>query len=272
MRDILVKPTIRDFVKKYEIWLFLALAPLFNTVVTYAYSKGIIDAVAYSLGRFYVLMLLLICVVTYNKGIEGVKDLFRPMLVWKIHPKWYLFSLLFSFTICAITLLIKSVNYEIEYASLITPYFPSLKMSALVLKSAFMGEVVWVSYAIRELSKMIKPFYASQIIGFFWTVWWLPSVFFNAGIIDNLPVWSLTLNMLGAAGMCAIVYGKTKSGICVCLLQFMMNMSVLMLPVSPATGGNQTYSTYAVIYFIAMLGFMYFMNPAKNFKTIKGTL
>src|SRR5690606_22436718 len=139
----------------------------------------------------------------------------------------------------------------------------------LVLKSAFMGEVVWVSYAIRELSKRITPFYASPIIGILWTVWWLPSVSFNAGIIDNLPIWSLTLNMLGAAGMCAIVYGKTKSGICVCLLQFMMNMSVLMLPVSPAVGGIQTYSTYAVIYFIAMLGITYFVNPTKNPTAIK---
>ena len=263
---------MRDFIKKYEIWLFLALAPLVNTVVAYAYSIGIIGYTTYNFGRFYALMLLLICMVMFTKGVEGVKDLFRPMLVWKIHPKWYLFSLLFPFVICAITLLIKSVYYQIEYASLLTFNFPSLWDSLLVLKMAFMGEVVWVSYAIRELSKTIKPFYASQIIGFFWAGWWVPSVLLNVGVITDLPIWSLTFNMMGAAGMCAVVYGKTKSGICVCILQFMLNLSLLTLPVSPSVGGIYTYSAFGIIYFVVMLGFMYFMNPPKNFETTKAPL
>ncbi|GGC29993.1 hypothetical protein GCM10011386_22500 [Parapedobacter defluvii] len=263
---------MRDFIKKYEIWLFLTLAPLVNVVVSYAYSKGIISIDVYRLGRFYALMLLLVCVVMFTKGTEGIKDLFRPMSAWKVHPKWYLFSLLFPFVICAITLLIKSVYQGIEYASLLKFNFPPLGSSLFILNMAFMGEVVWVSYAIRELSKTIKPFYASQIIGLFWTGWWLPSVILNAGVIPNLPIWSLAFNMLGASGMCAVVYGKTKSGICVCILQFMLNLSLVTLPVSPSLGGILTYSVFGVIYFVVMLGFMYLMNPAKNFKTVKGTL
>lgn len=255
---------MKYFIKKQEVWIFLMLAPLLNAVITYASSKGIIGGSAYQHGRFFALLSLLICVVAYTKGIEGVKNLFRPMLIWKINPKWYLFSLLFSLTVCAFALLLKSFYYGIDYSSLMKFDFPPLRISIMLLAWAFMGEVVWVSYAIRELSKTLKPFYASQIIGFFWTCWWLPSVIIDVGVISDLPLWALLLNMMGAAGMCAIVYRKTKSGICVWILQFMLNMSLLILPVSPTVGGAPTYQAFAVLYYIAMAGFMYFMSPASE--------
>ncbi|WP_257670507.1 hypothetical protein [Parapedobacter tibetensis] len=257
---------MRDFITKYEVWVFLALAPLLNTVITYANSKGIISDSVYGHGRFYALLLSLVCLITFTRGVRGVKDLFRPMLVWKINPKWYLFSLLFALTICALTLLLKSLYYGIDYSSLMKFNFPSIRYAFVLLTWAFMGEVVWVSYAIRELSKTLNSFYASQIIGFFWTCWWLPSVLINAGVIPDLPLWPLLLNMLGVAGMCAVVYGKTKSGLCVWLLQFMLNMSMLALPVSPTTGGIPTYKAFAVLYFVTMLCFMYVINPAKKLK------
>tara|TARA_R110001592_G_scaffold184808_1_gene428604 strand:+ start:242 stop:586 length:345 start_codon:yes stop_codon:yes gene_type:complete len=100
-----------DFLKKYEIWIFLVLAPTLNLVITYAKSKGIIDFFPYTNGRFYALMFLLLFIVKITKGNEGIKNLFRPMLVWKIHPKWYLFSLLFAFTIGLLTLLIKALYH-----------------------------------------------------------------------------------------------------------------------------------------------------------------
>lgn len=258
---------MRDFIKKNDIWIFLILAPLLNALMTYANSKGIIHGFVYTHGRFYALLLLLVSIILYSKGKKGIKDVFKPMLIWKIHPKWYVFSLLFSLTVAAITLFFKSIYYGVEFTSLLKFNFPSLKSSFFLLTWAFMGEVVWVSYAIRELSKKTKPFFASQIVGFFWTLWWIPSIYVNEGVILDLPFWPVFLNMMGAAGMCAVIYAKTKSGICVWILQWMVNMSILILPVSPTLGGIPTYSAFAVLYFLAMLGFMYYMNPIKTYNT-----
>jgi hypothetical protein len=255
---------MRDFIKKYDIWIFLVLAPLLNTVMTYLNSEEIIYGFVYTHGRFYVLLLLLVLIVTISQGFHGVKKVFKPMLIWKIHPKWYLFSLFFSLTVASFTLLLKSLYYEIDYSSLFVLNFPSLRSSFFLLTWAFLGEVVWVSYAIRELSKIMKPFYASQIVGFVWALWWVPSVYINEGVILDLPLWPVFLNMMGAAGMCAVVYAKTKSGICVWILQWMVNMSILILPVSPIMGGVPTYSTFAFLYFTIMLVFMYFMNPNRS--------
>lgn len=257
---------MKEFVKKYEIWIFLVLAPLINTLMTLANSKGIIKGFVYTHGRFYVLLSLLICIVGYTRGKEGIKDMLKPMLNWKVKPMWFIFSLFFALTIAALTLVLKDFYLGSEYSMPLKLNFgaTTLRSTFFLLTWAFLGEVVWVSYAVRQLSKVTKPFYASQVIGFFWTLWWLPSVFINTGVIIDLPVWPLLLNMLGAAGMCTIVYEKTKSGICVWILQFMMNMSVILLPVSPKIGGIPTYETYAVLYFLTMLCFMYF-----NKKTIR---
>lgn len=253
---------MRAFIKKYEVWCFLSVVPLLNTVITYANSKGIIQGYAYQHGRFFALMSFLICLVAFTKGIRGVKDLFKPMLVFKVNPKWYLFSLLFAMTIGATVLLVKSFYLGMDYSSLLKFDFPPLSIAFMLLTWAFMGEVVWVSYAIRELSKKVNFFYASQITGIIWTCWWMPSVLINVGVIEDLPIWALLLNMMGAAGMCAFIYLKTKSGICVWLLQYMLNMSLLILPISPNTGGLPTYQLFSVLYFLTMLGLMYFMNPA----------
>ncbi|MGB6153904.1 MAG: CPBP family glutamic-type intramembrane protease [Pricia sp.] len=253
----------KDYIKRYEIWVFLMSAPILNTLITYTSSLGYISEFIYGHGRFYALLFLLFCIVGYTKGTEGLLNLFRPMLRWKVHPKWYLFSLLFALVIATITLLLKAKYLGEGHSTYLTLQFPSARNSFFILTWAFLGEVVWISYAVRELSKIMNPFYASQIIGIFWTLWWVPSVYINVGVIEDLPLWPLFLNMMGAAGMCTFVYEKTKSGLCVLLLQYMLNMSILLLPVSPLGGGIPTYSTFAVLYFLTMLVFMYFRSPRK---------
>ncbi|HNQ27164.1 MAG TPA: hypothetical protein PKL92_04525 [Aquaticitalea sp.] len=257
---------MKDFIKKYDIWVFLVLAPLFNFIMTYMNNKGIIYGFVYSHGRFYLLLGLLVFIVMISKGVQGVKDVFKPMTKWKINPLWYVFALTFSLSLAAFVLLLKSYYYNIEYASLLIFDFPPLKNSFFLLTWAFMGEVVWVSYAIRELSKTFKPFIASQIVGFVWALWWVPSIIINEGVIFDLPIWPTFMIMMGAAGMCAVVYAQTKSGVCVWVLQWMLNMSLLILPVAPTTGGVPTYEVFTAVYFVVMLVFMYFLNPIKTMK------
>jgi len=260
---------MKKFIKEYEIWIFLVLAPLFNTIFVYSKIQGLIPDFAYSHGRFYLLLLLLLFIVRYTKGKKGIKDIFKPMKNWKINPVWYLFSFLFALTIGSITLLIKSFYTDTDYASMYVINIPLLKQTFNILVWAFVGEVVWVSYSVRELAKKTSLFYASQIVGVFWTLWWIPVVYLNVSVITDLPVWALLLNMMGAAGMCAYVYGNTKSGTCVWVLQFMLNMSLVILPVSPAVGGAATYTIFSILYFFTMLGFMYFMNTEMKLKVVK---
>lgn len=262
---------MRDFIRKHELWIFLIFGPIVNVFYVYARYLELVPKSIYNNGRFCLLLFFLICLVLYTRGIEGVKDIFRPMFKWRVHPKWYLFSILFAFIIGGFTLVLKGIysgDGATEYLKLNFGVLTKRGVVALFVW-AFLGEVVWVSYCIRELSKIIKPFYSSQIIGLVWTLWWIPIVILGEGVLPGIPVGSLAIFMLGIAGMCTVVYRYTKSGICVLLLQFALNIALNALSISPSTGGVPTFTAFAIVYFLTMLGFMYFMSPLTNVKTIK---
>tara|TARA_R110000765_G_scaffold168384_3_gene273416 strand:+ start:39311 stop:40144 length:834 start_codon:yes stop_codon:yes gene_type:complete len=255
-----------EFIKKYEIWVFLVIGPIINALFVYARIQGIIPRFLYIHGRFCVLLLVLLAIVKFTKGNEGIKDIFRPMLKWKVNPKWYLFSLLFAMSVGSITLIFKGLLYESDIFSFLHFDFAgqTLKGCLVLLIWAFLGEVVWVSYCVRELSKIVKPFYASLLVGLFWTLWWIPIIYHGEGILPGIPIGPLSIFMMGIAGMCAVVYGRTKSGVVVLVMQFMVNMTLNILSVSPTKGGVPTFTAFAITYFLTMLIFMYFMNPNKR--------
>ncbi|MFD2917697.1 hypothetical protein [Psychroserpens luteus] len=262
---------MKGFIKKNEIWVFLALGPIINAFFVYARYRGLVPQPLYNTGRFCVLLLFLICLVLYTRGVKGVIDIFRPMLNWKVSPKWYLFSFVFAFTVGLFTLSLKGICSGNEYTTFLKPDFTvfGLRSVLALFVWAFLGEVVWVSYCIRELSKITKPFYASQIVGLVWTLWWIPIILLGEGVLPGIPIVSLGIFMLGIAGMCTVVYGNSKSGICVLILQFMVNITLNALSLSPSTGGVPTFTGYAIVYFLTMLVFMYFMNPIKKINQYK---
>ncbi len=262
---------MREFIKKNELWIFLIFGPIVNVFYVYARSLELIPKSIYNNGRFCLLLFFLICLVKYTRGNEGIKDIFKPMLNWKVHPKWYLFSLLFAFIVGGFTLLLKGLYSGENYMAYLKLNFGVMtKRGVLALFVwAFLGEVVWVSYCIRELSKVIKPFYASQIIGLVWTLWWIPIIILGEGVLPGIPVVSLAIFMLGIAGMCTIVYRFTKSGIIVLILQFALNISLNALSISPSTGGVATFTAFAILYFITMIAIMYFTSPLKKVNVLK---
>ncbi|MFY7905509.1 MAG: hypothetical protein ACOVO0_05170, partial [Burkholderiaceae bacterium] len=77
-------------------------------------------------------------------------------------------------------------------------------------------------------------------------------VIISVGVIPDLPLDALLVNMLGVAAMCGFVYSHTKSGLAVLTLQLSLNSSLLIFPVVPDSGGVATYWLFAVVYFIAV--------------------
>ena len=72
---------------------------------------------------------------------------------------------------------------------------------------------------------------------------------------------------MGTAGMCALIYDKTKSGTCVLTLQYMLNLTLAALPITPTNGGAPTYTGFAVVYLIGMLSLTYILNRKKARQT-----
>lgn len=238
--------------QKYEVWVFLGLIIVANTLFVSGIVFDVLPKGLYSYGRFALLGALLLGVVLTARGLTGVDDLLRPMLECRRPLGWYLFVLLWTPAICALILLARLALGATgpEFAtnfSLVTR--PTVLL--ILFFSSFVGEMVWISYSVRRLSIQFTPFVSALIVGAFWTAWWLPMAIYNFGIIPDLPLVALLFNQVGVAVAGAFVYMHTKSGFLVLCLQVVFNTTILVLPMTPNVGGVTTYWIFAITYFIA---------------------
>lgn len=236
-----------------EVWIFLCLIVLVNVAFVCGIHYELLSHRFYVLGRFALLGGTLATVVMTFRGWSGVMDLLRPMLVWRVSPAWFLFALAWAPTLCVVFLLNKGW-FTGTHALL--PNFETVAMPKImitVLIASFVGEIVWVSYAIGKLSKRFTTLVACLIVGTFWTAWWTPIVILKIGVIPELPIGGLLVSMWGVAAICGFVYAKTRSGLVVLVLQATFNSSLLVFPVTPTTGGIPTFWAFSAFYLIVGL-------------------
>lgn len=255
--------------RKYEVWVFLVMIVVVNGLFVSGIGLEILPKGLYQNGRFVLLGGLLAGIVIMARGWTGIVDLLRPMLEWRRPVYWYAFVLLWNPIIC---LVILAAIYALNRNAMpdFSPNFAiAVRPSVLktVLISSFIGEIVWISYAIRRLSGQFTPYVSALIVGAVWTAWWLPMAIYNIGIIPNLPLGGLLINQIGVAAMCTFVYMHTKSGFLVLCLQLMFNITILVLPMTPNVGGVTTYWIFAISYFIAALLLFVAFGPKPLFRT-----
>lgn len=257
-----------SLLRKYEVWWFLGLIIVANTLFMTGIHFETLPQRLYSNGRFALLAGLLGGIVLAARGWPGIVDLLRPMLQWRRSLGWYGFAFLWNPVIC---LLVLAALYALN-SSAMPDFSPNFAIATrpdvvrTVLISSFIGEIVWISYAIRRLSTArFTPYVCALIVGAVWTAWWLPMAFYNIGVVPDLPPGALLINQIGIAAMCTFVYMHTKSGLLVLCLQLTFNFTILVLPVTPAVGGVTTYWVFAATYFTASLLLFMIFGPKPLF-------
>lgn len=245
----------REFVRRHEVVIALCLIVVVNALFVGGIAAKLLPDRLYYLGRFLLLGSVLGGVVLVGSGIRGILDLLKPMTRWRISPGWYLLAFLWPGFIGILTLAGKGLLTGSGLAGISWDFSVISEPNVIrtVLIGAFIGEIVWVSYAIRKLSARFTPFVGSQIVGTVWTLWWMPMVILDVGVIPGIPPLSLFLSMLGIAAMCSFIYSHTRSGIAVLILQVMVNSSALIFPVIPTTGGIPTFVAYSAVYYVCVL-------------------
>ena len=256
-----------SLLRKYEVWWFLGLIVVVNALFVSGIGFDILSQRLYPMGRFALLAGVLGGIVLLSRGWAGIVDLLRPMLQWHRPLGWYLFAFLWNPAVC---LLVLTGLYALNRSAM--PEF-SLNFAIVtrpdvfrsVLIGSFIGEIVWISYAVRRLSTSFTPYVSALIVGAVWTAWWVPMVFYNVGVVPDLPIAALLFNQMGIAAMCTFVYMHTKSGLLVLCLQVTFNFTILALPITPAVGGFTTYWTFAMTYFTSALLLFVIFGPKPLF-------
>lgn len=243
------------FLRKYEVWCLLGLIILINAIFVTCIVWDILPKRLYNFGRFLLLGVVLFGGVFLARGWDGVKGLVTPMLKWRRSPLWYLGALFVNAVICGLFLAVKGAVLGTGVFD-IGVTFDLVRRPHVLLTvgiGSFIGEIVWISYAVTRLSKQVTSFEAALIVGAVWTAWWMPMVIYNFGVIPNLPFGALLINQTGIALICTLVYIRSQSGLVVLCMQMMFNLTVLAFPVTPLAGGVGTYWAFAGTYFCAAL-------------------
>jgi membrane protease YdiL (CAAX protease family) len=246
-----------------EVWTALVLIVVVNVVFIWAIHNDVLPDRLYNKGRFLLLGLTLASVVFLFRRWQALADLLRPLSVWRISPGWILLAALWAPSICMLAYGIHSLTkganerpFVLDFGAIGNP-----SVALTVLLGAFVGEMVWVSYSIARLARYASVAVASLVVALFWTAWWVPIVKINVGVVPDLPLAPLIINMLGVALMCGFFYAKTNSGIPVLILQTVLNSSLLVFPVAPATGGVPIYWTFSLTYLAAAIAMHVLFGP-----------
>ncbi len=255
--------SFREFVRRYEVVIALCLIVVNNALFVGGIYSGILPYKLYYFGRFLLLGTSLGVVILVGSGWKGILDLLRPMLQWRLSPWWYLLAFTWPTLISVLVLTGKGMitgnglsEVTVDFSVVTHP-----AVAKTILIGSFIGEIVWVSYAIRHFSGKFTPFIGSQIVGVVWTLWWMPMVLLNVGVFPGLPPLALLFSVLGVAAMCSFIYSHTKSGIVVLVLQMMVNTTALIFPVIPSSGGIPTYFAFAGVYYGCVLLLYFFFGP-----------
>ena len=257
---------LNDVWRKREVWIFLCLIVVVNSLFIGAISSGLLPFRLYNVGRFLLLGLTLASVVFAFRRLQGLRELVRSLSVWRVNPLWYVLALFWAPSLATLFLAAKSLVTGTNAFEALT-YALVLRPSVMrtVIIASFIGEIVWVAYSIGTLSKRFGTLAGSLIVGSFWTLWWVPMALFSRGIIPELPILPLFVSMLGIATMCGFVYLSSRSGPAVLLLQIMVNTSFLIFPVVPTSGGTPTYLAFSATYLLASLTLFVLFGPRPLF-------
>lgn len=250
-----------------ETWAVLAAIVLSNVLFVELVSSGLIEMRYYHLGRFLLLGAVLALGVFAFRGWKAPFELLKPLTVWRVHPGWFLLALAWPQTIAALVLVGKGVlsgtGLSAVTATLDVAFNPPVFKGVFV--GAFVGEIVWVGYALARFSRATTILVSSVIVGAFWAAWWVPIVVIGIGVIPDLPVTGLFVAQIAMAIMCGFVYAHTKSGWVVFTLQLSANSALLIFPVSPTTGGIPTFLSFGALYLLGAVALHAVFGPRPLF-------
>ena len=155
-------------------------------------------------------------------GKEGLRQLFRPLRLWRVHVGWYAFALFFNVAVFFAARLVDGVlgrSYEVV-SPLVAVYGAQAAMMVpfiilFALPGSFAEELGWRGFAQPRLQERRGALVASLIIGLVWGLWHIPTmIYFGELGASDYPGWLWpVLNMLPTAVLYGWLYNNTRGSL-----------------------------------------------------------
>jgi len=173
------------------------------------------------------------------EGSAGLRALLRPLFLWQVGARWYLFAVSYMAAIKVAA----AIGYRVAMGE--WPRFGPeawyIMIAATVISTPVQAgeEIGWRGYALPRLAARIGLVRGSVLLGAVWACWHLP-LFFIPGADktgQSIPVYILQVTALSVA--MAWLYGHTKGSLLlVMLLHAAVNNTKDIVPSAVAGATN----------------------------------
>jgi len=201
-----------NLIRKQSLIFFILLTLLISWLPWYTAGQGIFVFGPSIAG---------VITIALVSGKDGLRDLVRRALKWKVGLKWWLIAL---FLPMLLTIAALSVNLLMGAS---TPTFAAIKTEWYLLPVFFLITIIggplgeefgWRGFMLPNLQKRTSPWLASVLVGLMWGLWHIPLFFKPDEFHYQLGLARLPLYVLAEIGLAMLmtwVYNKTKGSLLV---------------------------------------------------------
>lgn len=243
----------KNEVIKYLISTFLVTWIVWGGLV--ASSKGIIDRSIFTNYLIPTIIIggsapsiLAIIYMGLMEGKAGLKQLLGKIIIWRVNPFWYIFSISYMFAIFYMPAVICNIfgNYydlQLRYP----PFYLLYLFAGQLVGGPINEEFGWRGFVLPRLQRRFNPLAASIILGVTHVLWHLPLFF----VYITEPFNQYLLKVVLFSIIYTWVYNHTKGSLIpVCLLHSTYNfVSVvfIMTTIQPTIMYSIIANTIAII-------------------------
>lgn len=232
---------IRDRVRQHPLLAFFGLTYAISWVCWLPMlAAGQVSDVWLHLGTFGPSVAALLLSGVMN-GRSGLQRLLRGLLIWRVHPFWYGFSLLGTALVVlpAIWMHVWLGGAVPQFNDPAQWYLAIVALVYVLVFSVLGEEIGWRGYALPRLQSRYNALAASVILGLIWGVWHLPLFFVPGDLHNTLPLGLFLLDNVGLAILMTWVFNNTRGSLLLALLfHAASNTTLGLFPVLPADNGG----------------------------------
>jgi membrane protease YdiL (CAAX protease family) len=180
----------------------------------------------------YMPTLAAVIVVGLTQGREGVRALFRKVLIARVGVKWYLFAI-FGLAVTAILTVILSNQFGATTdSSLLKADIMAAGPVAIFLNATLMfivrgilngEEFAWRGVALPRLQAKYNALTSSLILSIPWILFHLPLFFTKGSTQENMPILSYAVQLAATSILFTWIYNNTKGSV---LLAYIFHASM----------------------------------------------
>jgi hypothetical protein len=232
----------KRFIGRYPVAAFFILTYAISWAVWLPLAVAQIDTPLYKIGTFGPTLAALLLTVLM-RGRLGLKRLLRPLLIWRVHVGWYLFSILSTAVgvLVAIGLHIWLGGTPPKFNDPAQLYLVIPAFLYVLFTSVVGEEIGWRGYALPRLQAKHSALGASLVLGLVWGAWHLPLFWMAGNFHQQIPISLFLLQTTGFSILYTWMYNHTRGSLLLAhLFHAASNTTIGVLPVLPMdTGGSR---------------------------------